>query len=40
MMMVAIIMQHAMMTMAPTLVFAIMDLQEMDSTVQVSDRYS
>ena len=35
MMMAAMIMQHALMTMAPTHVFARMDLQEMDSIVQV-----
>ena len=36
MMMVAMIMQHALMTMAPTFVFAKMDSQEMDSIVQVT----
>ena len=36
MMMVAMIMQHALMTMAPTVVFAKMDSQEMDSIVQVT----
>ena len=34
--MVAMIMQHALMTMAPTVVFAKMDSQEMDSIVQVT----
>ena len=38
MMMVAMIMQHAMMTMDPTLVFVIMDLQEMDSIAQVKNQ--
>ena len=37
-MMVAMIMQHAMMTMDPTLVFVIMDLQEMDSIAQVKNQ--
>ena len=32
----AMIMQHVVMTMGPTFVFARMDLQEMDSTVQVT----
>ena len=35
--MAAMIMQHALMTMALTLVFAKMDSQEMDSIVQVTN---
>ena len=38
--MAAMIMQHALMTMAPTCVFARMDLQEMDSIVQVTNQNS
>ena len=33
----AMLMHHALMTMALTFVFAIVDLQEMDSIVQVTD---
>ena len=36
-MMAAMIMQHALITMAPTFVFAIMDLQEMDLIAQVTN---
>ena len=38
MMMAAMIMQHAPMTMAPTCAFARMDLLEMDSIVQVTNQ--
>ena len=37
-MMAAMIMQHALMTMVPTFVFARTDLQEMDSIVQVTNQ--
>ena len=36
----AMLMHHALMTMALTFVFAMMDLQEMDSIVQVTNQIS